>query len=231
MSRRRSLFYGGLFLAGGIACWFFPLFHVHPLGAERGATGHQSGTADNSAPADPAEFVKGFWAGPQRAGEGATEVTRLWKALDTDVSKARTEHGHQAGLGGTWYFCVRGQGVVETVEKNKVTLAVAGSSRHVCLELGVVVDNTVREALGVKASTFANSQEFNAVSSELNRRVEQEVITPNRPLLQLGVEVEFIGCAKIGDKSDLDPICLIPIHLNVRNHEGSAQAVDGGPSP
>jgi predicted lipoprotein len=175
--------------------------------------------------------VKSFWAGPVRADEGATDVTTLWEAFAADPSNARTEHGHQAGLGGPWYFCVRGQGVVETVEKNRVLLAVAGSSRQVGLDLDVVVDNTVREALGVKASAFADSQDFNAVSSELNRRVEQEVITPNRPLLKPGAEVEFVGCTKIGGNSDLDPLCLVPIRLHIPSNEGSTEGGDGGPAP
>ncbi len=53
MSRRQPFLYGGLFIAGGIACWFFPLFHIRPLGGRNVATGHQSGTTDESAPADP----------------------------------------------------------------------------------------------------------------------------------------------------------------------------------
>lgn len=231
MSRRRSFLYEGLFIAGGIACWFFPLFHIRPIGEERPATGLQSGSPGESAPADPAEFVKSSWAGPLRAGEGATEVTTLWQAFEADATSARTEYGHQAGLGGAWYFCVRGQGVVETVEKNKVILAVAGGARHVRLDLGVVVDNTVREALGIKASTFANSQDFNTVSSELNRRVELEVIAPNRPLLKSGAEVDFIGCAKIGGQSDLDPIHLIPVRLTIFGSERSTRVDDGGTVP
>ena len=231
MSRRQSFLYGGLFIAGGIACWFFPLFHIRPLGEERSTTGHQSGAPDEPAPANPADFVKSFWAGPLRAGEGATDVITLWKAFDANATNARTEYGHQAGLGGAWYFCVRGEGVVETVEKKQAILAVAGSSRHVRLDLGLVVDNTVREALGVKASSFANSQDFNAVSSELNRRVEQEVIPPNRPLLTPGAEVEFVGCAKIAGLSDLDLIRLIPVRLTIAVNEGATGADDGGPAP
>lgn len=89
----------------------------------------------------------------------------------------------------------------------------------------------MRESLGVKASSFANSQDFNAVSAELNRRVEQKVIAPNRPLLKPGVEVEFVGCTRIGGQSDLNPIRLIPIRLSVIAKGHSTGADDGGPAP
>jgi hypothetical protein len=226
---------GLLLIAGGIGCWFVPLFHIRPSGGGATEVGKLSATPRKSRPADPATYVSGFWDGPLRTGDGGTEITRLWDAFEADTSKARSQYGRQAGLGGPWYFCVRGQGTVETVEKNRVVLRVASSPRRACLELGVVVDNTVREAVGVKASDFANSQNFNAISSELNGRVEQEVIAPNRALLKPGVIVEFVGCAKIGGKSDLDPLCLIPIRLEVRgNGRGDTTSTDGadeGTSP
>jgi hypothetical protein len=235
VSRRRFILSALLLIAGGIVCWFFPLVHIRPL--VKGATeaGETSASPRKSGPADPAAYVSGFWNGPLRTGDGGTEITQLWDAFDADTSHTRKQYGRQAGLGGAWYFCVRGRGTVETVEKDRAVLRVTNSPRRAYLELGMVVDNTVREAVGVKATDFANSQEFNAISSELNRRVEQEVIVPNRPLLKPGAIVEFFGCAKIGGKSDLDPLCLIPIRLEVRGHgpgdTDSTNVADGGRSP
>ncbi len=231
MSRRPLFVGGGLLIVGGILCWLFPLFHIRPLGQ---GSPDQSATP-KSGPADPAVYVRDVWNGPLRTSDPGSEIKQLWNAFDADTAKARSQYGRQAGLGGAWYFCIRGQGTVETVEKNRCVLSITGSSRRACLELGVVVDNTVREAIGVKASDFANSQDFNAVSSELNRLVEEEVIKPNRPLLKPGVVVDFVGCTKVGRDSDLDPLCLIPIRLEVRSSEkadaGSSNASNGGPSP
>jgi predicted lipoprotein len=188
--------------------------------SDRAATPGQSG------PADPAAYVQEFWDGPLRTGEASTDIAQLWNAFDADATGARSQYGRQAGLGGAWFFCLRGQGTVETVEKDRVVLTATDSSRRVCLKLGVVVDNTVREAIGVKASEFANSQDFNAVSSELNRRAEQEVIASSRALLKAGVVVDFVGCAKISGKSDLDPLCLIPIRLRTRGSEDANAGLD-----
>ncbi len=226
MSRTRAISCGSLLMLGGLICWFFPLFHIRPLDADTREPNKQAATPRQSGPADPAAYVREFWDGPLRTGDGGTDVAQLWNAFDADTTGARSQYGRQAGLGGAWYFCLRGRGTVETLEKDCVVLTVADSSRRVCLKLGVVVDNTVREAMGVKASDFANSQDFNAVSSELNRRVEQEVIAPNRAFLKAGVLVDFVGCAKIGGKSDLDPVSLIPIQLQARGSDDAHVGLD-----
>lgn len=219
MSRARLITCGSLLVVGGLVCWFFPLFHIRPLDADKAEASDRAASSRQSLSADPAAYVHEFWDGPLRTGDAGTDIAQLWSAFDADATGARSRYGRQAGLGGAWYFCLRGQGTVETVEKDRVVLTVTEGSRRVCLELGVVVDNTVREAIGVKASDFANSQDFNAVSSELNRRAEQEVIAANRAFLKEGVVVDFIGCAKIGGKSDLDPLCLIPVQLQTRGSE------------
>jgi predicted lipoprotein len=188
-------------------CWFFPLFHIRPLGGDtQGGVSFQ--LANESPTTSEPRKLEAYVT-------TATEALALWQAFDADPSKAKKELGKQAGLGGAFFFCVRGKGTVESVQHDRVLLEAEGSPRRVCLELGVVVDNTVREAVGVKASQFNNSQDFNALSSDFNRQVEENVIAPNRALLKEGVHLDFVGCCKIGGKSDLDPLCLIPIQLRV----------------
>lgn len=226
MSRRRMTVCGALLICGGLVCWFFPLFHIRPLGGGKTVAGASSGLSFQLANGTPQERDANAHGKPRRLeayATAATDVAQLWNAFHADTSKAKSQYGRQAGLGGAWYFCVRGQGTVESVEKSRLVLSIADSSRRVCLELGVVVDNTVREAVGIKASEFANSQDFNEVSAELNRQVEQDVIAPNRELLKQGVVIDFVGCAKIGGKSDLDPLCLVPIQLKV---QGDARGVE-----
>lgn len=216
MSRGKLLKFGVLLIVSIVLWYYFPLFHIRPLGESLTNTSKTTASNQpNSKVADPATYVDDFWNGRLRKGEGATEITQLWQAFDADAAKAKKDHGRQVGLGGSFYFCVRGRGTVETIAKNRCTIIVPNESRLACLELGVIVDNTVREAIGVNVNEFANSQDFNAVSSELNLRVEQEVIKPNKDQLKPGAAIEFIGCAKIGGESDLDPLCLVPIHIEV----------------
>lgn len=219
MSRKRLIVCSALLICGGIACWFFPLFHIRTLSEVKAGNGEQSAMPRPSIPADPVGYARNFWDGPLRTHSGGTEIERLWNDFDANKSKARSQYGRQSGVGGAWYFVIHGQGTVDTVEKGCVVLTLANSSRRARLELGVVVDNTVREAICVKASEFANSQDFNEVSSELNRRVERDVIASNKSLLKPGAIVDFVGCTKISRDSDLDPLRLIPIRLEVHHHE------------
>lgn len=234
MSRARLITCVTLLTTGSLICWYFPLFHIRPLGADATDSVAQ-GTSGQARSVDPAAYASEVWDGPLRTGQMATEILEFWSAFDADAAKARTRYGRQPGLGGAWYFCLRGQGTIESVEPNGVVLTIVGSSRRIGLELGVVVDNRLREAIGVKASDFANSQEFNAVSSELNRRAEREVIAPNREKLKEGGVVDFVGCAKIRSKSDLDLLRLVPIQLDLRDSEHNAaglnKAATGGAFP
>ncbi len=196
-----------------VLCWFFPLFHVRPLGI--GAASAESNHARQAASEKQPQSIKDFKSG--------TPVIEFWQAFDADAAKAQKQYGRQAGLGGAWYFCVEGTGTVESKDKERVLLKIDGSPRHVRLDLSVLVDNTVREAVGVKASQFANSQDFNAFAAQLNQQVEQEVIAPNRDLLSSGNFVRFVGCFKYSSKSDLDPLTLIPIHLEVQSSKDKAE--------
>lgn len=204
---------GVALFAAATLFYFYPLFHIQPRGSQSDAPEELSTASSKVESVSPADFVAEFWNSPRRRGDGAVKVTQLWEAFDADATKAKAELGRQAGLGGAWYFLVRGEGTVETREKSRVSLVVADGSRKVEIKLGVIVGNTVREAIAVDVNQFANSQDFNALSTELNRRVEQDTIGASRDLLQVGAMVKFVGCAKVGSKSDLAPLRLVPLEL------------------
>ncbi|MCA9214057.1 MAG: DUF2291 family protein [Planctomycetales bacterium] len=211
MSRDKMLKCGGLVTIGAILCYFFPLAHIRPLGKH--SIDASASNEQRSKVVDPVAYVDNFFASSRlRTGEGATEISQLWQAFDSDPNEAK-KSGRQVGLGGATYFCVKGRGIVTSIEKNGCIVTVPGNERQAFLSLGVLVDNTVREAIGVNVNQFANSQDFNAVSSELNLRIEQNVIQPINAQLQGGAEIEFVGCAKVRTTPDLNPLLLVPIHI------------------
>ena len=198
-----------------LLAYFFPLFHVRRIATE--ASGGSETVATESAPkvTNSAVYVDKFWNGPVRRGEGVVDVAKLWSAFDADVAKAKREFGREVGLGGATYFCLRGRGTVEARDKNRCTLSIEDEERRLELELGVLADNTIREAIGVNVNDFANSQDFNSISSALNSKVEAEVIKPIKDSLQPGVSIQFVGCAKVGGKRDLNPLRLVPVFIEV----------------
>ncbi len=205
MNKRRLVNIGLIGLSIAL-CWFFPLFQVRPLGGKESKdTGNPIVTpssADRSTSPILSDYVR-----------SAVELVELCNAFDADASKAKERYGRRSGLGGGFHFCVRGEGMVESIDDEQAVLSVDGSPRRVRLELGPIIGNTVREAVSVKASEFKNSQEFNSFASQLNLQVEQQVISPNRDQLQRGTRVQFVGCAKINSKSELDPLRLVPIEI------------------
>ncbi len=80
------------------------------------------------------------------------------------------------------------------------------------LETGNIFGNAVRDGTGLlNVNDFPNSQDFNALSSEINRRIEQQVLPALRKAAAVGATVRFAGCAEIVDEdTDLHPLRIVP---------------------
>ncbi len=211
--QRRSWVIGSL-IAGGAALLLFwlPLFHVVPL-RQAGAT--QQGPSANQATFEAATFVDQFWTERLIPGSvGAVDASELVAAIDHDPRSARKTYGHQVGLGNAYYYFVAGIGQVVSAEKNSIGLSLEEnqSSIQVSLEAGNIFGNSVRDGTGLlDINHFANSQDFNAVSSEINRRIEREVLPSLREKGAIGAKVRFVGCTEITDEEiDLHPLRVVP---------------------
>ena len=106
-----------------------------------------------------------------------------------------------------------------SVEKNSIGLAVRDGYEEVevRLETGPVFGNVLRDGTGLlDVNDFPNSQDFNALSSEINRRVEEQVL-PTLRLVAIGDSVHFVGCAEIMDEAaDLKPLRVVPFIAEVQ---------------
>lgn len=221
-----------------VVLYFFPLFRIRSLGSEatsdssrnqaQSAAGPggeaRSGNAvpQNNAKFDVTKFVEQLWY--ERlplAATNAVSVEELLALAATDVAAARKKFGRQVGLGGPTYLFVRGQGKVESVDEDECRLIVAGQSQHIVLDIGILLGNAVRDATGLtKVDAFPNSQDFNNLSSELNRRCETQVIEPVRQQLVFGAAVEFAGCGEVRDDADFSVLRLIPVQLRIVQDRG-----------
>ena len=118
------------------------------------------------------------------------------------------------GVGGAYYYFVAGTGRVTSVEKDSVRLFLRDGqpSMQVLLEAGKIFGNAVRDGTGLlDINDFPNSQDFNALSSELNHRIEQQVLPALRKKATVGAMVRFVGCAEIMDEeTDLHPLRIVP---------------------
>ena len=144
----------------------------------------------------------------------AVDATELLAAVQQDRQAARRTYGRSVGLGGGYYYFIAGTGRVVSVEKNSVGLSLSNGQTQVqvSLETGNIFGNAVRDGTGLlNVNDFPNSQDFNALSSEINRRIEQQVLPALRKAAAVGATVRFAGCAEIVDEdTDLHPLRIVP---------------------
>ncbi|MGA2797137.1 MAG: DUF2291 domain-containing protein [Thermoguttaceae bacterium] len=208
---RRQLIIAAV-VTGGLAMllYFLPLFQIVPLDriGQRAA-----GTAF-----DPASFVDRFWTERLIPGaNGAVDAAKLISAVQQDRRAARRAYGRSVGLGDVYYYFVAGTGRVVSVEKDSVVLSLRDGQPQVqvSLQTGNIVGNAVRDGTGLlNVNDFPNSQDFNALSSEINRRIEQQVLPALRKMAAAGVTVRFVGCTEIMDEeTDLPQLRIVPFFV------------------
>ena len=205
--RSRSLRYA-MAVAGLTALiWLVRLFHVVPLGAAK----QQAATAEF----DAASYVDVFWSGPLgEAAANAVEATELLEALTRDFDAAAERFGHRLGLGSTSYFLVRGRGRIIAIEDMAVRVELEPqASAEIVIGTGPVFGSAIRDGAGLlDVSDFANIQDFNAISAELNRRVEEHVLPTLREQGAVGSEVAFVGGIELNESGRVpSTINLVPV--------------------
>lgn len=169
---------------------------------------------------DPAAFATEFWTQTlQPAAARAPELAPIVLAVRADPLAAAKQHGHKVGEGTTWYYFARGSGRVTAIERNRLLLEVDGASgTTVALRTGPVFGNAVRDGCGLlELNRVPGLAEFNAVSAELNHRVEQEVQPILRAGAEVGSRVTFAGCAEAPEsaRSSGPLLVFVPVQVEV----------------
>jgi predicted lipoprotein len=195
--------------AASVLSWFFPLFHVVPL--------RQARQIQQQAGFDAVSFSRQFWQQKLLpATAKATNVAELAAALATDHSGARKHYGHSPGLGTTTYFFVNGTGHVTAIEKENICVTLdTQPTCSVNLFTGLLFGNAVRDSSGLlDSSAFGNSQDFNALSTELNHLVETEVVPALREKASIGKAIQFAGCIALGEEAPAKTLQMIPVKVD-----------------
>jgi predicted lipoprotein len=189
---------------------FFPLFHVVPLQTAR----QQAADAAFNAEA----FVESFWNEQLlQARAQAIEADQLVAALRENPAAA-SKLGRQLGMSRATSYFVSGTGRIVCVSPEAVSIALHGGSDDdavVVIETGPVFGNAIRDGSGLlDVSAFPNSRDFNAISTAINRRVEDDVLPALRSKAAVGSTVRFLGCAEVDDPaSGVSPLRVVPIRI------------------
>lgn len=193
--------------------WMFPLFHVVQL--------NELQAAKQQASFNAASFVESFWNDQLIPSlDKAADAGAVLAAFDENNQSARSQYGRKVGVGRTTLLLLRGTGRVVNVDKKGVGIALTSGATEpdVVLHTGLLFDNTARDATGfLDASSFANSQQFNEISSELNKVIEARVILNLKKKATTGQEIEFVGCAEVKDtESNVRPLTVVPLEITIR---------------
>lgn len=207
-SRRTVIFkWGGISVAVVLLLYFMPLVRVLPLAS----TQRDAPQTAFNAP----QFVDGFWPGAlMTAAENAVDVVDLRAALRADPAAAARRHGYRLGLSGIAAYLTRGEGRVVSATAEAVDIAVGDSDQvAVRIEIGPVFGNALRDGSGqLDVSRFSNTRDFNDISSEINRRVEEQILPQLQAGAVVGASVHFAGGVELSDSADpAAPLLLVPV--------------------
>jgi predicted lipoprotein len=196
-------------LAGVGLTWFFPLFRIVPLEQVLAAK-----TADFNA----VSFVREFWdkqlVPTFEQAHDASEVVTMIKA---DPESARKTFGKSVGIGRVYFYFLRGEGTIVSVEKSgvAVNLIAPDDEADVAIKTGLIFGNAIRDATGqLRASDYANSQDYNDISKELNHLVQTEVLPILNKEARPGRKIRFVACAEVRESNKkLLPLTLVPLEV------------------
>lgn len=192
--------------AVGLFWWVCPPVQVVPLETRRPRWA--------GGPFDAEAFVGEFWERRLLpAAANAVRVEVLLDLLQVRPEEALERYGRRLGLSRSTCFLVSGEGTVVAVDDTAVSLALApGGPVVVVMGLGPVFGNTLRDGSGLlDVNEFPNSQDFNAISAALNRRVEERVLPQLKAGAVPGRTVTFAGCVEIQDpRRDVPPLRVVP---------------------
>ncbi len=164
---------------------------------------------------DAAAFAEEFWETKlPRCISEATPVTDLSALLRTRPDEAFRTLGRTLGISKTYYFLVKGNGVIEEITGENL-LVDTGAGTRASLSTLYLFGNAVRDGSGmVDINDFLNMMDFNQVSVEINRRIRERIVMPALPSLHPGQAIRFAGAAEINSKQFMpETISLIPLQI------------------
>src|SRR5690606_659052 len=144
-------------------------------------------------------------------------------ALLSELSKQDGDdwavYGKQTNIGNRYYFLVRGEGVIEEIERDFISVAF-GEGEEVCLlriSTVYIFGNEIRDASGkLLLQDVGELSTFNAISESLNKKVRDEMVPDFLKQAQVGKKVQVGGAfalnRRIGVTDDLE---VMPIQLQI----------------
>ncbi len=167
---------------------------------------------------DPSQFARSFWKEKFTSYlDRAVEINNFLKLLKDDPNGTFTKHARTQGIGNTSCFLLKGEGQIMEVKDDHLVVKINPEVPETKIKLnsGLYFGNAVRDVTGlIKMGDFGNTIDYNSVSSELNKIVQAEVISPLKTKVKKGDTISFVGCAEINrEQVNADNIELLPVKI------------------
>ena len=146
----------------------------------------------------------------------APQLPDVMKLLNENPEKAFERYGKKLGISKTWYFMLKGKGMIEKVEDEFLVIALDENTK-VKIATDFIYGNSVRDGSGkVNIDNFLNMTDFNAVSVAINKLVKDKVVSRLRKSAAVGQWLEFTGAMELSEENiDLTAISLIPVSVKL----------------
>lgn len=199
----------GLALLSGV-CLVFPPFHIKSNKVRQEAVAETTFNA--------AVFVGKFWNDSLLpASAQAADAGKVLAVIAEDPGKVREQFGRTVGISSSYGIHIRGKGRVVSIDEDAIGLAVNSKDdvADVTIKLGFLVSNVVRDGTGLlESSSYPNAQQFNEISAELNKIVEEKVMPEAQRIAVVGKQLEFVGCVEVEDEDmDFKPLVVVPVSV------------------
>jgi len=149
----------------------------------------------------------------------AVEINQLMSLLQSDKEQTFGKYGHALGIGNIRYFLVKGEGLVESIGENDVTLLAKADSakKNIRIATEFVFGNAIRDASGkIDINEFSNTMDFNSISSEINKIVRVQILPQFKRNVKKGDTVQFAGAIELNKEHvNVEDIELMPIQLRI----------------
>jgi predicted lipoprotein len=166
----------------------------------------------------PVEVAQQFWIKQLPVYmDSAIDINLFLQVLKENPQQAFQKYSRTQGIGNSSFFLLKGEGVIDEVNEDEVTLIMkpAINEIKVALNTGIYFGNAVRDVTGkISMGDFTNTMDFNTVATELNKMVRKEVIMPFKANAVKGKVISFVGCAEINKEQVNTPaIQLLPVKI------------------
>jgi hypothetical protein len=149
------------------------------------------------------------------------DIDQLMGMVAADKENTFNKYSHALGIGNIKYFLVKGEGVINSIGDDNISILTGRDSAHhnYTIATEYVYGNAVRDASGlIDINEFTNTTDLNNVSAEINNIIRKEVLPPFMAKMKKGDAITFYGAIELNKEHlKTDNIEIIPISLNITN--------------